>query len=135
MKNRFADRRQFAKAGPMSTPLGTKLATLFTGKLIGTDDFGNRYYESTRTPPKGIRRKRWVIYKGLAEPSKVPAQWHGWLHYVLDAPLSSAKRYGWQKDHLPNLTGTVARYLPPGHLLKGGKRAKATADYTPWKPE
>lgn len=117
------------------TPLGTKLATLFTGKLIGTDEFGNRYYESTRGPRHWLRRKRWVIYHGLAEPSKVPPQWHGWLHYTLDAPLNTSKRYPWQKEHLPNLTGTLGRYLPQGHVLKGGQRARAAADYKPWTPE
>lgn len=117
------------------TPLGTKLATFFTGRLMGRDEFGNRYYESTRTPRPNLRRKRWVIYNGMAEPSKVPAHWHGWLHYTLEAPVSQPRRYSWQKEHLPNLTGTINRYLPQGHLLKGGQRAKATADYKPWSPE
>ncbi len=115
------------------TPIGTKLATWFTGKLIGTDEFGNRYYQQRSGARHGTMAKRWVIYDGIAEPSKVPAQWHGWLHYTLDAPLSG-KRYTWQKPHLPNLTGTVGRYLPQGHLLRGGQRAKATADYKAWTP-
>lgn len=115
------------------TPFGTKLATLFSGKLVGTDDYGNRYYEQRYGKRHWTRAKRWVIYKGIAEPSKVPPQWHGWLHYTHDAPLT-AKRYGWQKEHQPNLTGTVNRYLPQGHISKGGERAKATADYQPWNP-
>jgi len=116
------------------TPFGTLLATLFSGKLIGQDEFGNRYYEQKYGKRHGNHAKRWVIYNGIAEPSKVPAHWHGWLHYTLDAPVTQ-KRFAWQKDHLPNLTGTVGRYLPQGHLLKGGQRAKATADYKPWTPE
>ncbi len=116
------------------TPLGTRLATLFTGKFIGRDEFGNRYYEQSYGHRHGNKAKRWVIYHGIAEPSKVPAHWHGWLHYTLDAPVT-ARRHSWQREHLPNLTGTVRRYLPQGHLLKGGQRAKATADYQPWKPE
>ena len=116
------------------TPFGTKLATLFSGRFIGRDEFGNRYYEQRYGHRHGKYAKRWVLYRGQAEPSKVPAQWHGWLHYTLDAPVSS-KRYNWQREHVPNLTGTNGRYLPPGHVLKTGQRAHATADYKPWAPE
>lgn len=117
------------------TPLGTKIATWFSGRFIGADEFGNRYYEQKYGARHGNTPKRWVIYRGIAEPSKVPPQWHGWLHYTHAAPLATGRRYGWQKEHQPNLTGTNGRYLPQGHLLKSGKRARATADYKPWTPE
>jgi NADH:ubiquinone oxidoreductase subunit len=121
----------------MAATTGTRLFTLFRGKLVGHDEFGNRYYEARGKAAAGQRKRRWVVYKGIAEPSKVPSQWHGWLHHTLDAPLSDkvAKRFKWQKPHLPNLTGTQGRYLPPGHLLKGGARAANEADYQAWKPE
>jgi len=135
----------------------TRLSTFFTGTLVGTDQFGNRYYTDKKPSPQmNGRTRRWVIYKDLprplwqkllilpvfmtnrldhAEPSKVPAEWHGWLHYTFDAPpAASAKRYPWQKPHLPNLTGTKGAYMPPGHLLKGGHRATTTSDYEAWKP-
>jgi len=120
----------------MSATSGTHLFTFFYGRRIGTDEFGNRYYEQKRAR-KGERARRWVVYNGVVEASKVPAQWHGWLHYTLDKPLSNeaARRYSWQKPHLPNLTGTNARYLPAGHIEKSGTRAKATADYQPWSPQ
>lgn len=120
----------------MAATTGTRLFTLFYGKLIGRDEYGNRYYEA-RSAKHGARKRRWVVYKGMAEPSKVPPQWHGWLHHTLDAPIADkqAKRFKWQKPHLPNLTGTANRYLPPGHLLKGGQRAANEADYQAWKPE
>lgn len=106
---------------------------------MGRDEFGNRYFEArsaTRSAMKLAEKKRWVIYNGLADPSKVPAIWHGWLHYTLSAPIpESARRYTWLKPHLPNLTGTIYRYLPQGHLLNKGVRAKATADYQPWQPK
>lgn len=119
----------------MSATTGTRLFTLFYGKLVGKDEFGNRYYESRRKV--NDRTRRWVVYKGIAEPSKVPSQWHGWLHHTLAAPLAEkqARKFKWQKPHLPNLTGTKGRYLPQGHLLKGGKRAANAADYQPWSPE
>jgi NADH:ubiquinone oxidoreductase subunit len=119
----------------MSATIGTRLFTWFRGRRIGRDEFGNRYYEERRLS-NGIRKRRWVMYNGIAEPSKVPPHWHGWLHYTLDAPLTeSAHRYRWQKEHIPNLTGTQNRYLPPGHIDKGARRSAATADYQPWTPQ
>lgn len=112
--------------------LGTKLYTIFCGKLVGTDSYGNKYFESRKTNEDG-RHKRWVEYNGMAEPSKVPPEWHGWLHHTFDTPLKD--KYTWQKDYLPNLTGTDLAYLPPGHELKGGKRSKASGDYEAWEPK
>ncbi len=117
----------------MSATIGTKLHTWMYGKFIGRDAFGNRYFESKRAKA-GQKKRRWVIYEGIAEASKVPAEWHGWLHYTLDAPLSETRRQGWLKPHQPNLTGTTGRYLPKGHISKGGVRASAAADYEPWTP-
>lgn len=117
----------------MSATIGTKLHTLFHGKFVGRDEFGNRYYQAKRAV-KGERKRRWVMYQGTPEPSKVPPSWHGWLHYTLDAPIAEARKYSWQKEHLPNLTGTTGRYLPKGHISNGGVRAKATADYEAWRP-
>jgi NADH:ubiquinone oxidoreductase subunit len=114
--------------------IGTRIATWIKGKPMGADRFGNRYYEE-RGCVKNRRRKRWVLYKGIVEASKVPAEWHGWLHYTLDAPQAEIQRYSWQKDHLPNLTGTLGRYLPKGHVMRGAKRAASSADYQPWQPK
>lgn len=118
----------------MAATLGTKLHTWMYGKFIGRDEFGNRYFESKRAS-KGEKKRRWVIYEGVAEASKVPPAWHGWLHYTLDAPLSETKQHSWLKTHIPNLTGTTGRYLPAGHISKGGARAPTAADYQPWTPE
>jgi NADH:ubiquinone oxidoreductase subunit len=116
--------------------LTTRLYTLLNGQLVGTDKFGNRYFRGKHTKKDG-HEKRWVMFRGIAEPSKVPPEWHGWLHHTHDnPPLEHAptKRYGWEKQHQPNLTGTKGAYVPPGHLLKGSKRAPATADYEAWEP-
>ena len=119
----------------MSATIGTRLATWISGRYVGCDEFGNRYYEA-RAVGNWNRRRRWVMYNGMVEASKVPATWHGWLHYTLDAPINeTGHRHGWQKPHLPNLTGTTGRYLPAGHISKGAKRAAATADYEPWSPQ
>lgn len=113
----------------------TRLITLMRGEEVGTDGFGNRYYQDRRIPKYG-RRRRWVVYNGEDEASRVPPEWHHWLHYTTDeVPTGSeAKRRPWQKEHLPNLTGTDLAYRPPGHTLKGGLREKATGDYEPWIP-
>lgn len=111
--------------------IGTKLYTLFNGKLVGKDAFGNCYYQT-----RFGRYKRWVAFKGIAEPSKVPAEWHGWLHYTADVtPIEQpVKKWKWIKPSLPNLTGTKGAYFPDGDLRRGGKRKKVSADYQPWQP-
>lgn len=113
----------------------TRLYTFFCGAPVGVDQFGNRYFQEKKTP-KHRRRNRWVMYQGKAEPSKVPAEWHGWLHYTHDTPPSeqTVPHHKWEKSHLPNLTGTQGAYVPPGHILKGGVHAPTTADYEAWKP-
>jgi NADH:ubiquinone oxidoreductase subunit len=121
----------------VQSPAHIKLLTFFSGaKYIGEDQFGNKYYSAS--PRKGYKRnRRWVIYKGQPEASKVPPEWHGWLHYQTDVvPSENEKsfRRPWQQPHQPNQTGTDQAYRPPGHILSGGKRDKATGDYKPWTP-
>jgi NADH:ubiquinone oxidoreductase subunit len=115
--------------------LGTRLFTLMRGQLVGTDSAGNKYYKDRRSSA-GRRERRWVIYVGAAEASTVPADWHGWLHHWTDVTGTDRvnNKPAWQMDHVPNLTGTEAAYRPPGHVLKGSKRDKATGDYEAWRP-
>jgi NADH:ubiquinone oxidoreductase subunit len=126
---------------------GTRLFTWLRGEQVGSDQFGNRYYRLKRKASGAAdqrwggavslaHEKRWVIYQGEAEGSKVPPVWHAWLHHTMqDVPsVESALGYDWQKPHQPNMTGTAQAYRPPGSLLAGGKRAKATGDYEPWRP-
>lgn len=115
--------------------IGTRLFTMFFGELVGTDSSGNRYFKQ-RKVADGRRERRWVLYKGAPEASSVPADWHGWLHHRTDAvtPPDGYEKRAWQKEHTPNLTGTAVAYRPPGHVLRGAKRDKATGDYEPWRP-
>jgi NADH:ubiquinone oxidoreductase subunit len=124
--------------------LGTRLYTWLHGEFVGSDQFGNRYYreKGNRRPKRGAgmesRERRWVIYRGESEASKVPPEWHGWLHHTVKDPApSNVRRYAWQKEHLPNLTGTPFAYRPRGSLLRLGpeNRSRATGDYEPWTPE
>jgi NADH:ubiquinone oxidoreductase subunit len=123
------------------TTLGTLLFTWLRGEQVGTDGSGNKYYREKggRKVVKGggmeSRERRWVIYDGIVEASKVPPEWHGWLHHMTDElPPSDLKKRPWQKEHLPNLTGTTLAYHPPGSVVRGGHRAAATGDYEPWTP-
>jgi len=43
--------------------------------------------------------------------------------------------HAWEKEHRPNLTGTLHAYKPKGSLDRGGKRAKVAADYEAWSPD
>ncbi len=113
--------------------IGTRLFTFFRGRSVGSDETGNRYFEEKRAR-NGLRARRWVLFKGEAEASKVPAEWHSWLHYTTDEPISLASRKSWQKPHQPNMTGTAASYRPPGHDYRGGNRSPATGDYESWTP-
>jgi len=102
---------------------------------IGTDAYGNRYFEDRKVSVEG-RKRRYVMYKGLAEPSKVPAEWHGWLHYTTDdVPDEADARQAFETDHKPNMTGTVFAYRPKGTLREGGERRDADADYEAWTPD
>jgi NADH:ubiquinone oxidoreductase subunit len=114
--------------------LGTWLFTLIKGRRIGVDSFGNIYYAERRARP-GHRLRRWVAYSGPVEASRVPPEWHAWLHYTTDEPLAERPRRPWEKPHLPNATGTPASYRPPGHDYRGGRRDRATGDYEAWTPD
>ncbi len=117
--------------------IGTLLYTWINGRQVGIDEFGNRYYEARNGAKLHGRPRRWTLYKGDAEASKVPPEWHAWLHHMTPEPLTdeAAKAKPWQKPHVPNMTGTINAYRPKGHDFKGGQRARATGDYEAWSPE
>lgn len=120
---------------------GATLGTLFTigkrGRLVGKDQDGNRYYESRDTISYDGRKRRWVIYNGYAEASKVPPEWHGWLRYTYDETPAEQPlpRRRWEKEHIPNLSGTPLAWRPQGSLAAEAQRPAATGDYEAWKPE
>ena len=125
----------------MGVDLGTRIYSWLRGERVGADQFGNRYYREKgggKVHADSLRKeRRWVIYDGEVEASRVPAEWHAWLHHTTQdlPPEGGPAKRPWQKDHLPNLTGTAAAYRPPGHILQGGQRDKATGDYEPWVPD
>ena len=114
-----------------SQTLGTWLQTKLSGNAVGTDDFGNRYFQNK----DGSRR--WVIYNGTVEASRVPPEWHGWMHHTYAEPPTRAplKVHAFEQPPQPNLTGTEEAYKPGGSLSRGGLRPPATGDYQAWKPD
>lgn len=111
--------------------IGMRLFTWRKGQFVGEDELGNRYYRERNG------RRRWVIYRDLAEASLVSADWHGWLHYTVDNPPTETgyKPKPWQKPHKPNMTGTPEAHRPSGSTLHQGRRPKATGDYDAWQPK
>ena len=101
---------------------GTFLKTLFLGKLVGTDEYGNKYYKSKKN-------ERWVIYSGNIEATKITSEWYLWIHHTTDkAPDTKDKKYSWQKKHLENQTGTVNIHKPV-QIKKDNLKKK----YETWK--
>lgn len=110
--------------------IGTQLWTSRFGEKVGEDEAGNVYYQTAG----GARR--WVVYNGDVEASRVSPDWHGWLHHTWDEPPSAAplKRKPWEKDHIANPTGTPAAYAPPGSLRTPETRPRVSGDYEAWSP-
>ena len=102
--------------------LGTKLKTIFFGKLVGTDSFGNKYYESKAG-------KRWIIYCDEIDASKIPNEWYSWIHFTNNKIENNhnLKKYDWKKPHQHNQTGTDNSYYPN----KDNDQIKKK--YTSWK--
>ena len=106
--------------------LGTFVYTLFAGKFVGEDEFGNKYYSDSK------EKKRWVIYKNRVESSKIPPQWHSWIHFLKRSkPSLNSSKFPWQKEYEENLTGTKKAYKPEGSMLNDSK--KSMKKYETWK--
>ena len=99
---------------------GTRLKTILFGKFVGKDSFGNKYYEDK----KG---KRWVIYSGEIDASKIPVEWYSWMHFIKNKieETHELKKYNWQKNHLSNQTGTNKAYNPQKNQDANKKKYKS----------
>ena len=103
---------------------GTFLKTLFFGKFIGKDSYGNKYYKSKTD-------ERWVVYQDNIEASKITSEWFLWMHHTINEPPKNKnkKKHLWQKEHLENQTGTIYSYKP-NSISKSNKQKKK---YDTWK--
>ncbi len=113
--------------------IATRFLIWLKGQYVGEDSLGNQYYQERFLFSKPNRPpRRWVYYSGEAEASKVPCEWHGWLHFTHEAPLSN-KPYAWQKPHQQNLTGTAQAYRPPQSAIRTSFPT-APQRYEAWEP-
>lgn len=111
----------------------TLLNSALTGEKVGTDAQGNAYFRAKKPYPKGHpfagNERRWVIYNGANDASRVPAEWHGWLHGafagVPDSNLPAPRI--WEVDYTPNPTGTATAHRP--------HHAREKGDYEAWSPD
>jgi len=110
--------------------IGTAVFTRRFGRKVGSDSFGNLYYQSKNGD------RRWVIYNGENDASRIPPEWYSWIHHLIDGlpdeALPPAPKF--LKPAVRNPTGTPAAYKPSGALEKGGQRQAASGDYEAWTP-
>ena len=109
--------------------LNTQFYTARKGIKVGEDNQGNVFYHNTDDS------KRWVIFNGEAEASRVDPDWHGWLHRTWDEPPTDMPlpHKSWEKPHQENLTGTALAYAPAGSLRRPDPVERK--DYEAWNPE
>lgn len=112
-----------------SQTLGTQIFTWRNGIRVGADAQGNVYYQNKDAS------RRWVIYDGETEASRVSPDWHGWLHFTWqDAPtVKPLAHKPWEAPHVENLTGTVAAYAPTGSIRNTAPETRR--DYEAWQPK
>ncbi|MCR8550135.1 NADH:ubiquinone oxidoreductase subunit NDUFA12 [Salipiger sp. P9] len=109
--------------------LNTRLWSSRNGTRVGEDEQGNTFYQTKDG------KRRWVIYNGEIEASRISPDWHGWLHYTFDEPPTDKPlpHKSWEKPHIENLTGTALAYAPQGSIRQ--IEPKARQDYEAWSPE
>lgn len=112
-----------------SQTVNTQFWTWRNGTKVGEDAQGNVFYQNKDG------KRRWVIYSGEAEASRIDPEWHGWLHHTWnEAPTEVPLPHkAWEKPHLPNLTGTDDAYVPAGSLYRAEPAKRS--DYEAWQPE
>ena len=113
-------------------------------KLVGVDEFGNRYYEDFNHHNKNTRR--WCEFADYGTwfltPKKMAPGWHGWIHYIYDDPPKKDnfvepyyrphRTVVFKSDH-PTMS-----YQNPGHMLNEemprNERTARERMYTAWDP-
>jgi NADH:ubiquinone oxidoreductase subunit len=111
---------------------GTSILTRRHGSEVGRDDAGNLYFQHKDDP-----KRRWVIYAGNNDGSRVPPGWQSWLRGTIDELPEKGlpPRRPWEKEFIPNLTGSGDAWRPSGARRPEGPRAATTGDYSAWTPD
>jgi NADH:ubiquinone oxidoreductase subunit len=115
---------------------GASWGTLFTnrrhGEEMGRDEAGNVYFRHRKDP-----KRRWVIYEGSNDSSRVPPGWNAWLRGTIDEVPEKGlpPRRAFEQPPVANLTGSDGAWRPAGSIRSGGVRAASTGDYSAWTPD
>ncbi len=114
---------------------GTWFNTARTGAETGRDAQGNIYYQARKTVQG--RNRRWVMYAGVNDSSRIPPEWFSWLHHQIDDVPDRAlpPQRTWEALPTPNMTGTDGAYRPAGAYGSGEARARVSGDYEAWRPD
>ncbi|WP_417720852.1 NADH:ubiquinone oxidoreductase subunit NDUFA12 [Salipiger sp.] len=109
--------------------LNTRIWSSRNGTRVGEDEQGNTFFQTKDG------KRRWVMYNGEIEASRVSPDWHGWLHFTYDEPPTDRPMVHkvWEKPHVENLTGTALAYAPPGSIRRVEPAPRQ--DYEAWSPE
>ncbi len=112
--------------------IGTILYSLFNGKKIGEDYQGNKFYIHKKN-----KKKRWVLYKKLIDPTSLEVKWQVWLTdtNIDKETMLSDKNYKWQKNKKANLTGTQNSYHPVNNDTKENLIKNKKKNSSIWKPD
>jgi NADH:ubiquinone oxidoreductase subunit len=109
--------------------IGTNLWTKRNGTEVGRDAAGNVYYRNADDS------RRWVIYTGDNDASRVEAEWYGWLHHTFPKPPTEDPypHKPWEKPHRHNMTGGEGAFLRPGSIRRADVEPRS--DYEAWTPK
>ncbi|OSD04318.1 NDUFA12-domain-containing protein [Trametes coccinea BRFM310] len=83
-----------------------------SGRFVGADQFGNRYFENTNPEEEIPGRHRWVDYaQHDYNATQVPPEWHSWIHHIRKDPptednIMQNLSPPWKTPWTENLTGT-----------------------------
>ncbi len=64
--------------------VGTALFSWRNGVKVGTDSLGNTYFRGKRDG------RRWVIYNGSNDASRIPPEWYSWIHRQIEGTPDEA---------------------------------------------
>ena len=106
--------------------IGTKIYTKFFGNFVGSDEYGNNYFESSDGT------KRWINYKGVCDASRISPLWHSWLHKTTNK-IPSLEKDNLSKRNIEKNNTNIEKskkYHPnnfKNHLIFN--------EYESWKPK
>ena len=100
--------------------LNTQLYTWRKGKRVGEDSQGNVYYTSRDG------KRRWVMFNGTVEASRIDANWHGWLHHTFkETPTDAPLPHKAGKSHMSQTTRVRRLPMFPKGLCAAQNRKNA----------